>query len=97
MGLISEDSEEKELYLVPESETRNCIISFYNRSLIKFDFVICLLILFECWYVPYKSVFEEEQGFVTRVLHSIVIFGYFCDILIGFRRSYICEMTGEEI
>ena len=80
------------------------IISYYNRTQIKFDFLTCCLVLFDCIITPVKNAYEEHllQGdnpyiYSIRVVDYLVKMIFALDILLSFRRAYLNERSGKEI
>lgn len=68
------------------------IISYYSTNIRRFDFITCILVLYDCFMIPFKNSFgldfisdpakERVQYFELFITAVFVL-----DLLIGFRRG----------
>lgn len=77
------------------------IISYYNRAMLKFDFLVCILIYYDCFSVPFEISFgwNELSDSSMKVLYVIDLIKsmiFVMDVLLCFRRAYKDELTGLE-
>ena len=79
------------------------IISFSSVSRTRFEFITCLLVLYDCIMLPFDIAFDIYKTLPPNmvVLHEIInttlkIF-YFIDFCICFRKAYLDERTGREV
>lgn len=65
---------------------------------VKWDMMIMLLSLFNCFSVPLAVAFQpttfEANAFV--IINFIIDFCFFCDIIVTFRTSFIDDQGNEE-
>ena len=65
-----------------------------NKYLIRFDFLTCLLVFYDCFMVPFKNTYGDHffSEFSVTVIYFVdtlisLIFGF--DVLLGFRKAYL--------
>ena len=53
--------EENQFEMVEENETKNeCNLLPNNKYLIKFDFLTCVLVFYDCFMVPFKNTYGDH-------------------------------------
>jgi len=68
------------------------IISYYSVNRLRFDFLTCMLVVFDCFLVPIKNSFGLDY-LDLQIQQRIHIFEYlittifFIDIILGFRKA----------
>ena len=76
------------------------IISKENVHALRFDFLTCVLVLFDCFLVPMKSSFGLDfMGQKTKenfqILEYLITAIFFLDLILGFVKAYNDEKTGD--
>ena len=77
------------------------IISYYNRAMLKFDFLVCILIYYDCFSVPFEMSFGWEEFsdpamLVLNIIDFMKSMIFLTDMLLCFRRAFKDELTGLE-
>jgi len=97
--------EDLEIILNEKHEKRNnYIISYYNRTQIKFDFLTCCLVLFDCIMTPVKNAYGDHvlHGsshffILLRLVDYSIKIIFVVDIILSFRRAFLNDRSGKEI
>ena len=68
----------------------------------RFDTLTCILVLFDCFFVPLKIAFgldfmDQKVRDQLQYLEVAITAIFFIDLILGFFRSYIDEKSGEHI
>lgn len=85
----------------PKNQTR-FILSYYSANGRRFDFFTCILVLYDCLLVPFANsfgidVFGEKFIQINKIIEIVISIVYFFDLLLGFRRAYLCKKTGDHV
>ena len=72
-----------------------------NKYLIRFDFVTCVLVFYDCFMVPFKNTFGSEFFSETSVMiiffiDTLISLIFSIDLILSFRKAYLDE-TGTLI
>jgi len=78
------------------------IISYYNRTILKFDFLTCVLVFYDLMMVPFSmtfghAVFSEQTIEVLMTITLCIKAIFAVDIVICFRKAYKDSRTGQEV
>jgi hypothetical protein len=74
------------------------IISYYSKTRLKFEFVTCILILYDCVVLPVHLAFEGRLFHrAIDAIDYLIKLVFIMDLLMGFRKAFISEDTGIEI
>lgn len=89
------------------------IISYYSPLIRKWDFITCILVLYDCFMVPFKNTFGQKNfthpsidasNIFSKQTNSILLYVDFCiklvfaaDVILGFRKAYINDKTGQQV
>ena len=89
--MIMSETQKKE-----EVETNDWIISYYSRRRLVFEFVTCILVIFDCGMVPFrlafgKSIFDETTEKALTIVDVMIKMIFGVDLLIGFRKAFFNE------
>ena len=76
------------------------IISCHNVNLYRFDFLTCVLVLFDCIIVPMKNSFgldflSQDSKDRLHFLENVITAIFMLDVILGFCCTYIDERTGQ--
>ena len=82
-------------------QRKECIFLPNNKYLIRFDFVTCTLVFYDCFMVPFKNTFGSEFFSDTSIqviffIDSLISLLFTIDLILGFRKAYLDE-TGTLI
>ena len=78
------------------------VMSYHSVNRLRFDFFTCILVLFDCIFIPFKVSFglqfmgqkaKSQIEIVEYFIDSI----FFLDLILGFCRAYINEKTGDHV
>lgn len=94
-------------FIDQESKIKNIKIPCYiikhdSINKLRFDFITCIFVLFDCFFVPISSsfgltIFDRRTLEVLEIIEYLSIAVFFIDILIGFCHAFINEKTGEQV
>ena len=78
------------------------IISYHSINMLRFNFLTCMLILYECIMTPLQISFglqfldSETINYIEKIEYGIAAI-FFLDIIICFFSAYINDKTGEHV
>lgn len=77
-------------------------MSYYSVNRLRFDFLTSVLVLFDCFMVPFKNSFGVEHlnteiYEVIYLIENTITTIFIIDLILGFRRAYVDEVTGEHV
>ena len=76
-----------------------CLIRGHSKFKLRWDVVIMILAVFNCFAIPVDVAFEPGffETTIFLVLNSIIDFIFFLDLIVNFRTTFIHQKTGNEI
>ena len=82
-----------------ESPSRHCfLVSITGSGRMRWDMMIMLIAIWNCFYVPFVSAFLAlDKNITLRVVDLTIDCLYILDIVINFRTTFIDESTGYEV
>ena len=94
--------EKEDVKELDDSNRNQWIISYYDRNRLKFDLVTCILVLYDCFMVPFKNsfglhVFDQKVEFCLNILDICIKLIFGIDLLLGFFKSFLNSKTGHEV
>ena len=89
---------------LPGVDKKNdCIISFNSVNRIRFEFLTCLLVLYDCIMLPFDIAFDSKKALhpnmeiIHSVIDEVLKLVYLIDFCLCFRKAYLDERIGKEI
>ena len=82
---------------------RDCIIGHSSLNRLRFEFVTCILVIYDCVMLPFNLAFDLEKVLSVQAMriHNIIDLTlrtvYIVDFLLGFRKAYLDDRTGREV
>ena len=75
------------------------IISYYSMNSLRFEFLTCILVFYDCFMVPFKytfggNFFDERTALILDVIDYSIKFVFAIDVILGFRKAYLKEKSG---
>lgn len=85
--------ENNHLVHTKKKKTRRCIILPDSKFILYWEFVINILLIYECTVNPFRLAFFLPQTQFYNTLDGIVTIGFFLDIVVNFRKAYYNEQS----
>ena len=79
------------------------IIGYYSQRRLLFEFITCVMVMFDVITIPFYLAFDKKQIFLPEIEITLDIIGnlitlvFSLDVLLGFRKAYLNEQTGSEV
>ena len=91
--MLSYDDEDKSNWFYIHSNSIN---------ILRFDFLTCILVLFDCFFIPFKITFDldefgDEAHQVMSYLSISITAIFIIDLILSFFRAYIDDETGGHV
>lgn len=88
--------DKKQKYLLKNTR---CLIRGHSRWKLRWDLIIVILAIFNCFTVPLEVSFEPESMKTVpfTIVNYIVDVGFMLDLIINFRTTFIHPKTGNEV
>ena len=70
---------------------------------LKFEFLTCILVFYDCFMVPFKytfgakNFFDERTALILDIIDYTIKFVFGIDVILGFRKAYLKEKSGQEV
>lgn len=99
--LTTPEEETVKTKLTEELEHR-WIVSYYSPLIRKWDFITCILVLYDCFMVPFKNtfgsnIFSEKTNDTMLYVDLCIKLVFAADVVLGFRKAYLNERTGQQV
>ena len=90
------------IFLGKIEEDYRCVLSYYSINRLRFDFLTSVLVLYDCFMVPFKNSFgvnhlNKEIYDMMYIMENTITTIFMIDLILGFRRAYVDEVTGEHV
>ena len=91
---VNDKEEDKKI----EKDEYRFIIDISNKYLHKWNFFTCILVLYDCYMVPYKNsfgskIFSSNIEMFLMIVDNTIKFAFGIDVIIGFRKAYFNDAT----
>ena len=78
-----------------DKEKWDWIISYYSQRRLLFEFITCIMVIYDCVIAPItfaygkSDIFSPKVGFIVDLVSYFNSFVFLTDILAGFRKAYL--------
>ena len=75
---------------------RPCILGYASPFVRRFDLLTCVLVLYDCFMVPFKNsfgsqIFDEQTNLIINIVEVLIKAVFAADVVICFRKAYVHE------
>lgn len=79
-----------------EISKKDCILLPNNKYLIRFNFLTCMVVFYDCFMIPFKNTFGSEffSEYSVRLIFAadtVISLLFTIDLILGFRKAYLDE------
>jgi hypothetical protein len=88
-----------------KKEKWDWIISYYSQKRLMFEFMTCIMVIYDCVMTPFylafgrddNSIFTKRTLIILDTITFLINLVYIIDVIIGFRKAYLNKKTGREV